>query len=164
MKVFHIVGKKNNGKTTLVTELIREFCSRGLRVASVKHCGHAHQLDTPGKDSHQHQMAGADPVAIITTERIAFSQKREPQQNPYDVLRGAFSTYDLTVIEGDMDGPGPKVEVWRGDSPAKNPLCNERDDIEFVVTDDALETNAMIHRRSDIVGLADKLIALAEEI
>ncbi|MDC0936360.1 molybdopterin-guanine dinucleotide biosynthesis protein MobB, partial [Pirellulales bacterium] len=62
----HIVGRKNHGKTTLIVELIGELRGRGLRVAAIKHTSHAHDLDTPGKDSHRHGEAGAAVVGILS--------------------------------------------------------------------------------------------------
>ena len=70
MQTIHIVGRQNHGKTTLIVELIEEFRRRGLRVGTFKHSAHAHELDTPGKDSHRHRLAGAEPVAGITAELI----------------------------------------------------------------------------------------------
>ena len=63
MKVLHIVGRKKHGKTTLLEELIRELTARGLRVGTLKHCGHEHELDTPGTDSFRHGKSGAASVS-----------------------------------------------------------------------------------------------------
>ena len=54
----HVVGRRNHGKTTLLVELVEELCRRGLRVGTLKHSSHTHELDTPGKDSHRHRLAG----------------------------------------------------------------------------------------------------------
>ena len=45
MKLIHIVGRQNNGKTTLIVELVNEFIKRGLRIGTMKHSGHEHELD-----------------------------------------------------------------------------------------------------------------------
>jgi len=66
MKRFHIVGRKNSGKTTLVADLVTQLATRGLRVATIKHTHHRHELDTPGKDSWQHRHAGAAVVGILS--------------------------------------------------------------------------------------------------
>ena len=59
MKRVHILGRKNHGKTTLVVELVEYLTARGMHVGTIKHTHHAHELDTPGKDSHRHGEAGA---------------------------------------------------------------------------------------------------------
>ena len=71
MRVFGIVGWKNNGKTTLVVKLVEHFVSRGLRVATVKHAHHTVDPDQPGKDSWRHRRAGAGEVLLATARRWA---------------------------------------------------------------------------------------------
>jgi len=66
MRRLHIVGRKNSGKTTFIVELVRYFTSSGLRIGTIKHTHHQHELDTPGKDSHRHREAGAQVVGILS--------------------------------------------------------------------------------------------------
>ena len=44
MRRLHIIGRKNHGKTQLVVELVEELTVRGLRVATIKHTHHHHEL------------------------------------------------------------------------------------------------------------------------
>jgi len=67
----HIVGRKNAGKTTLVCDLIAALTQQGLRVATVKHTHHQHELDVPGKDSWRHREAGAAAVGILSPGMVA---------------------------------------------------------------------------------------------
>ena len=71
MNVFGVTGWKNAGKTGLMERLVAEFCSRGLRVSTLKHAHHSFDVDHPGKDSHRHRMAGASQVLLASTERWA---------------------------------------------------------------------------------------------
>ena len=66
MKVFGIVGRKNSGKTHLVTRLVRLASRRGLRVSTIKHAHHSFDIDRPGKDSHLHREAGAHEVLVAS--------------------------------------------------------------------------------------------------
>ncbi|MCA9266810.1 MAG: molybdopterin-guanine dinucleotide biosynthesis protein B, partial [Planctomycetales bacterium] len=66
MKRLHLIGRKNHGKTRLIVDLVEELTSRGLRVGTIKHTHHRHELDTPGKDSYQHRTAGAAVVGILS--------------------------------------------------------------------------------------------------
>lgn len=60
MKIVSIIGKKNTGKTTLTTKIIKELHTRGYTVASIKHSHHIDlNLDTDGKDSMRHKQAGS---------------------------------------------------------------------------------------------------------
>ncbi|MBK6351726.1 MAG: molybdopterin-guanine dinucleotide biosynthesis protein B [Steroidobacteraceae bacterium] len=69
MKVFGIVGRKNSGKTHLVTRLLRLASRRGLRVSTIKHAHHSFDIDRPGKDSHLQREAGAHEVLVEGFER-----------------------------------------------------------------------------------------------
>ena len=51
MRVFGVVGWKNNGKTTLVERLVAYLTAQGYRVSTVKHAHHEVDLDQPGKDT-----------------------------------------------------------------------------------------------------------------
>ncbi len=77
MKTIHLVGRQNHGKTTLLVELIEELTRRGIRVGTIKHTSHVHELDTPGKDSFRHRQAGADPVAVVSKDLIGVYLPRE---------------------------------------------------------------------------------------
>jgi len=136
MEIVHIVGRRNHGKTRLITELVREFTSRGLDVATAKHCGHAHELDTPGKDSFHHRTSGAAMAAVITPAMCAVYRPRTSVDDVYaDVAQWAGNAA-LLLVEGDADGPGKKLEVWRAEL-GGSPLALERDDIAAVITNDS---------------------------
>jgi molybdopterin-guanine dinucleotide biosynthesis protein B len=61
--VLGIVGRPNNGKTTLIEKLIPELTARGLRVGAVKRVA-KFDIDVPGKDSWRHSRAGAEAYAV----------------------------------------------------------------------------------------------------
>ncbi len=161
MKPIHIVGRRNHGKTTLMVELLEEFSRRGVRVGSIKHSSHAHELDTPGKDSFRHRQAGAVPVAIVSKELIGVYLPRENGDGFYERLAGIFDQCELVLVEGHLDGPGIKVEVWR-QSVGPSPLAAERDDIVAVISDDPISLDVPVWPRNDSAGLADRVLAVAQ--
>ena len=161
MHIVHITGRSKNGKTTLIVELIEEMRRRGLKVGTLKHSGHAHELDKPGKDSYRHRQAGAEPVAISTTNQLAVFLPYEPSENPFDRLSPLFSDCDVILVEGYIDGPGKKIEVWRSEV-GKDPLFRERSEVQAVVTDDPIETDLPILPRANVPGLVDFLISLKD--
>jgi len=163
MKILHVVGRTNHGKTALVEALVGELVRQGVRVGTIKHCRGDHELDTPGKDSFRHRQAGADPVAVITPSLTALYQPRRANDAPYDQVRPAFENCDLVLVEGDAEGPGPKIEVWRA-AAGSRPLATEREDILGVVTDDAVDVPAPVWPRQDVAGLAARVQTLAETI
>ncbi len=163
MKVIHVVGKKNHGKTTLIKELVAELVARGVRVGAIKFCGHAHELDTPGKDSFLYRQAGAAPVLVVTPELTAVYQPRQAEDDPYRLLPVLFGECELILVEGNTDGPGPKVEVWRQEH-GTTPYAMERTDILALVTDDPVEAPVPVWPRRDIAALATHVATYARNI
>jgi molybdopterin-guanine dinucleotide biosynthesis protein B len=163
MKAIHIVGRKGHGKTTLVCEIAAELSARGVRVGTFKHCGHAHELDRPGSDSCKHRAAGAEAVAVAALGQVALHRRREPDENLYPLLARWMEDMDIVLIEGDVEGPGVKVEVWRAEKNTA-PLAAERGDIVAVVTDDPLDVSVPLWPRSDIAPLADRVRDAAGDI
>lgn len=161
MRAIHIVGRKNHGKTKVVCDLLTEFSRRGLRVGSVKHCGHEHELDVPGKDSHDHRTSGAARVLVVAPNLTALYSTRASGDDPSSCIARCFDDCDLVLIEGWIDGPGIKVEVWRSGG-GDEPLAAERGDIRAVISDDAPCVAVPVLPRADIASLADRIDALAE--
>ncbi len=163
-KRIHIVGRKNCGKTTLVTELIAELTSRGFKVGSVKHTHHHHELDTPGKDSYRHREAGAAAVGILSPGMDAvFRPRREERstsEDRYVVFEAAFADCDIVLVEGDSQTTATKVEVWR-QVIVEKPMASEDPTIRAVATDDPLEDDVTVWPRADITQLATHVIELA---
>jgi molybdopterin-guanine dinucleotide biosynthesis adapter protein len=162
MKIIHILGRQNNGKTTLIVDLVHELIKRDIRVGTLKHSSHEHELDRPGKDSYLHRMAGACPAAIATKNMMAVYIPRHTGENPFDKLDPLFHQTDLILVEGYLSGPGKKIEVWRK-SAASAPLFLERKDIEAVISDDDIETTLPVWPRNNIAFVADQILKMAGE-
>jgi len=152
MKRFHIVGRKSHGKTTLVVQLVRALAGRGLRVGTIKHTGHLHETDAPGTDSHQHRCAGAAPAAIVTADLIGIHLPRRQGMSYSDVLAPMFAGCDLVLVEGDLEGDGHKLEVWR-ESLGTPCLALTHPDIQAVISDDDPAVHVPVFSRSDLSGL-----------
>ena len=117
MKVFGIVGRKNSGKTHLVTRLVRLAARRGLRVSTLKHAHHSFDIDRPGKDSHLHREAGAHEVLVASAERWALMREVCLRLEVYRASCGqsplvfedqgilAVATDDVTTFAGRSDLP-----------------------------------------------------------
>lgn len=166
MRRVHIVGRKNSGKTTLIGELVRYFGSQGLRVGVIKHTHHSHELDVPGKDSYLHREAGAPIVGILASnmQAVFWSQQRESKvSDPYARMSALFADCDLVLVEGDVEAPMTKVEVWRANN-HPYPLARERADIVAVVSDDPLPLELPRWSRSDLVSLGENLLCLLDAI
>ncbi len=158
MNCLHVVGRKNHGKTTLIVELVQEFCRRGIRVGTIKHSRHAHELDTPGKDSYRHRQAGGQPAAIVTPDSIGVFLPRQGE-SMYQRLEPLFIDCQIVIVEGNINAPGVKIEVWR-EAMGCACLAAERGDITAVVSDDRPDVSVPVWSRSDVACLADRATAL----
>jgi len=173
MQRVHIVGRKNHGKTTLITDLVREFSSRGLRVATIKHTPHRHELDTPGKDSHAHRASGAAAAGIISPAMSAVFLPHDPapseaaydaedKEARYAQLAPMMAGCDLVLVEGHSQTDAPKLEVWRAEQTTE-PLAAANDSILAIVTDDEiggeLPAAVTVLARRDVAALATWIVA-----
>ncbi len=111
--VLSIVGRSNSGKTTLLEKLIAALAHQGLRVGTIKHSHHQHEMDTPGKDSWRHKKAGAAASLLVGPERMLMVQDVEKDLNPHLLAERYFSGFDLLLVEGYASLPGAKIEVLR---------------------------------------------------
>jgi molybdopterin-guanine dinucleotide biosynthesis protein B len=137
MKVFGIVGRKNSGKTHLVTRLLRLASQRGLRVSTIKHAHHSFDIDRPGKDSHLHREAGAHEVLVASSGRWALLHEHRGAPEPSLVeLLPKLAPCDLVLVEGFKREVNLRLEVYRS-SCGQTPLAFEDAGILAVATDDA---------------------------
>ncbi len=136
MKVYGIVGWKNSGKTTLMSQVIGEIAARGFIVSAVKHTHHAVDLDRPGKDTYRHREAGAAQVALASSARWAvMTELRETPEPSLDELIGKLDPVDIVLVEGFKKHGHAKVEAHR-DATGKSLLAREDATITAVATAD----------------------------
>jgi molybdopterin-guanine dinucleotide biosynthesis protein B len=170
LKRVHIVGGKNSGKTTLIVELVAHLRQKGYRVGTIKHTHHEHELDTPGKDSYRHRIAGATTVGILSPRldaifRVPERQHAAPER--YDELAGMFASCDVVLVEGHLAARAPKIEVWRS-ATGLAPLAAVEASIDLIVTDDdqPLAQNFRCGKpwipRSDIESVALEVLRLGD--
>jgi molybdopterin-guanine dinucleotide biosynthesis protein MobB len=169
MRRVHVIGGKNQGKTTLIVDLVHALTTQGLRVGTIKHTHHHHELDTPGKDSHRHRESGAAVVAICSpTMNAAFWPRPSnaiatdaSSEGKYTQFAAVFNDCDLVLVEGDTHTSAPKIEVWRREV-GKEPLAETDPTISAIVTDDSVRTTHMtvIWPRCAIEVVARNLLAL----
>jgi molybdopterin-guanine dinucleotide biosynthesis protein MobB len=162
MNRIHIVGRKNHGKTELIVDLLKELSSRGLRVATIKHTHHRHELDVPGKDSYRHRQAGAAAVGVLSGDVSALFLP-VPQgmsaADCYELFAPVFRDCDLVLVEGDSQAAAPRLEVWRA-ALGTAPLAEEDPRILGLVTDDPTHVAARILARSNLPAVADWVLSM----
>ncbi|MGV2976280.1 molybdopterin-guanine dinucleotide biosynthesis protein B [Roseibium alexandrii] len=155
--VFGITGWKNSGKTQLVTRLVAEFTSRGLKVSTVKHAHHNFDIDRPGADSYRHREAGAVEVALVSGRRWALMHElREEEEPPLSAILPRLAPCDLILIEGYKRENHPKIEARRTESASKGPLSPDDPHILAVAADHAIPDETLpVYDLDDVSGLAD---------
>jgi molybdopterin-guanine dinucleotide biosynthesis protein MobB len=166
MQRLHVIGGKNHGKTQLVVELVQEFSRRGLKVGTIKHTRHEHELDTPGKDSHRHREAGAAAVGILASSMgaVFWPADRDAlgDEDRYAPFAPLLADCDLVLVEGDSQTDAPKIEVWRA-ALGTTPLACCDTSILAVITDDVLPLKTPVHSRSNVPELADWILRHARQ-
>lgn len=110
-----------SGKTTLLKKALPILVRKGIRCAVVKHAHHAFEVDQPGKDSFELRKAGAAPMLVASSQRMAMmldfpvsdeSPVKDPDlQEMIDFL--PLHRLDCVLVEGFKATPFPKIEIHR---------------------------------------------------
>jgi molybdopterin-guanine dinucleotide biosynthesis protein B len=104
-------GPSGAGKTRLLVRLVQVLVSRGIRVAAIKHSGHPHGFDVPGKDSDLLLRAGAEAVAVQGPGQLAVFGP--PRKGGARALVRLLPPVDLVLVEGWRSERLPRIEVHR---------------------------------------------------
>ena len=99
MKIVSIVGRKNTGKTTLSTKIIKELTERGYKIASIKHSHHTMEMDRKNTDTWKHKQAGSQIVVGIGSTTF-FNIKQNTDLDRILYLLKHLDTIDYVIIEG----------------------------------------------------------------
>jgi molybdopterin-guanine dinucleotide biosynthesis protein B len=162
MRVIGLAGWSGAGKTTLLVRLIPLFKARGIAVSTLKHAHHAFEIDRPGKDSHEHRLAGASEVLIASARRWALVRELRDEPEPLLATHLArLSPVDLVVVEGFKREAHPKIEVYRAAN-GKPFLHPSLPNVRGLVSDAPDPGSGLpgVHL-DDLEGAADLLLRLA---
>lgn len=166
MRIFGLAGWSGSGKTTVVTRLLPELTRRGLTVSTLKHTHHAFDIDRPGKDSHNHRLAGAQEVMLASGRRWALMRELRggPEPDVHELAR-RMAPADLLLVEGFKNHPHPKLEVFRP-SVGKPALYPANGTVTAVATDARPEDLEGLNGRpvfalDDAQGMADFILGAA---
>lgn len=109
-------GAANSGKTTILCGIIPLLTGAGLKVAAIKHHGHASPIVEPaalaGKDSAALAEAGCARVALAHAGGVSLAA--EPalaEAGPQAIAQAFMQGMDLVLVEGYKQESIPKLEV-----------------------------------------------------
>lgn len=127
-----ISGPSGVGKTRLIARLLPCLAELGLRVGVVKHSGHHHGFDVPGKDTEVLRRAGAVAAAISGPRETAWFG---PPVAGARALARLLPQVDLVLAEGFKTERLRRIEVHRRSVSARF-LCAGDPAVMAVVTDE----------------------------
>lgn len=159
MKVFGVVGWKNNGKTGLMERLVAELTARGLRVSTIKHAHHRFDVDHEGKDSYRHRAAGAHEVLLASRGRFALMHEVRDEAEPsLAMLLARMDPVDLVLVEGYKRDDHAKIEAHR--SATGQPLIAVKDPTVVAVASDVVPdaVDCPVFALDDTVGIAEFIL------
>jgi molybdopterin-guanine dinucleotide biosynthesis protein B len=113
-RLVSIIGRKNSGKTTLVTALAADYHRRKKRCATIKHSCHHPSIDREGTDTWRHFNEGMATQVVYETagQRVIFKRQKE-EGDPVSITRQYLMDNDLVIVEGFKGLDLPKIEVYR---------------------------------------------------
>lgn len=159
MKVYGVIGWKNSGKTGLMERLVAEITGRGFSVSTIKHVHHDVDLDSPGKDTYRHRVAGAQETVLAAADRFALMCEHRGTEPELTEVLARLAPVDLVLVEGYKRDAHAKVEVWRAET--GHPLIQPNDPlVRAVATDDtSLQIPVPVLDLNDAAKVADFILA-----
>jgi len=156
-QILSIVGKSDNGKTTLIEKLVKELKNRGYSVATIKHSVNGFLIDKKGKDSYRHKKAGADAIIISSPKKVAFIKEIEEELSIDQLVQDYLSDMDIVLAEGYKRERKPKIEIFRKEAGHQDLLCKDDEDLIALVTNNRHLCSSVVPNfdLDDVIGLTN---------
>ncbi len=134
-----VTGWSNSGKTTFVTQVVKILADSGIKVAVIKHHGHAPGgVDQEGKDSWKYEQAGANPVILSSSAQYAvFVSTPDHEPTREELMERLPGSTELVVIEGFRSEAEGAVEVSRK-ATGKGPKLSPEERIALISDNEEL--------------------------
>ncbi|MCQ4635578.1 molybdopterin-guanine dinucleotide biosynthesis protein B [Anaerovorax odorimutans] len=148
MRVIMVKGFSKTGKTTTVTQIIKELRRRGYSVGTVKDIHYqGFTMDHPDTDTYKHAKAGAERVTALGEKEtdILFSRRMEIDA----VLK--YYKEDFVILEGDSGADCPAILTGATE-----------EDLEKRMTDNVIAVSGIISGKLNRYGKLPVINCLEE--
>ena len=136
MKTIAVIGWKNSGKTTLVSNLVKYFDSQNITVGVIKHAHHSFDIDHPNTDSYKIRKSGAYKTTLISENRLAYIEEKKDTEINLNDLISLNTGCDIIILEGFKKIDRLKKIEVRLKQNNKEPLYNTIKNVKLLITDD----------------------------
>jgi len=159
MKTIAVIGWKNSGKTTLVSNLVSHLSKNNLKVGVVKHAHHTFDIDHPNTDSYKIREAGSFKTTIVSDKRLAYIEEKDSSEIDIEELICLNKGCDILIFEGFKKIKKlPKIEAHLIKN-NKDLLYKSFDNIKLFVSDDTLKHPIKVLRHNQINEIAKEILS-----
>jgi molybdopterin-guanine dinucleotide biosynthesis protein B len=109
--VIGFYGRSNCGKTTIISELIKQLAKEGYKICAIKQTDKPLSIDTKNKDTWKYRESGADIIVFSSTIEATFLL---PNSFNISIIIKKISQFldpDIIFIEGANDPAIPKIRI-----------------------------------------------------
>jgi molybdopterin-guanine dinucleotide biosynthesis protein B len=113
--ILQVVGFKNSGKTTVVSNMIQFASVNGFKLGSIKHHGHGGHPDLPDgwRDSDRHLQAGAVVSVVEGEGKLHLVGQKESWKLEEILFLYQTMNVDGILVEGYKKAHYPKIVMLR---------------------------------------------------
>ena len=157
VKTIAVIGWKNSGKTTLVSNLVKFFKEKKIKVGVVKHAHHSFDIDHPNTDSYKIRKSGAYKTTLVSDKRLALMEEKITPDIHLGSLIDLNKDCDLLIFEGfkSYDELNKlEVHIHKND---KDYLYKSTNNVKYLVTDDDLDHPIQTFNHSQIDKIASEI-------
>ena len=154
VKTIAVIGWKNSGKTTLVSNLVKHFDSKNMKVGVIKHAHHSFDIDHPNTDSFKIRKSGAYKTTIISDNRLAYIEEKKDTEIDLNELINLNQNCDLLIFEGFKKIDSLKKIEVRLKKNDKEPLYKFIKNVKLLVTDEEKKfpIKTFNHRQIELIA------------
>ena len=160
MKTIAVIGWKNSGKTTLVSNLTNYYSNKGIKVGVVKHAHHNFDIDHEETDSYKIRKSGAFKTTIVSNKRLAHMIEEESLDENITKIIAMHEDCEILIFEGFKNNSElKKIEVsFKKNN--KNELNLELPNVLAIVTDQDRKRTIPNFQHDQITEIAEFILKI----